>query len=63
MTMAIPIKESIQLGLAYSFKELIYHRHGRKCDDMHVDMIVAKKMKVLHLDLQATGETATLDLS
>lgn len=38
MTVATLIKESIQLGLAYSFRGLI-HYHGWKCDGMQADMV------------------------
>ena len=49
-------------GLAYSFKELVYYQHGSV--DMHTDMVVEKKMKVLHLDSQAAEvEITTLRLA
>ena len=64
MPVATLIKECIQQGLAYSFKELAHDHHGRKCGNMHADMVVEKKMKFLHPDSQAAEvEISTLSLA
>jgi hypothetical protein len=48
------IKENISLWLAYSFKGLVYYCHGGKHTDMQADMVLEKKLRLLHLDPQAT---------
>ena len=55
MAKAALIKETIYLGLAYSFRGLVhYHRvvnHG--CTQ--TGMLLKKQLRVLHLDLQTAG--------
>ena len=48
------------MGLTYSFRGLVHCHHDRKQGDMQADMV----LRVLHLDLQATGRElcATLDI-
>ena len=50
MTTAIPIKENISLGLAYSFRSSDHHRHGRKHGSIQAGMMLKKS--VLHIDLK-----------
>ena len=52
MARATLIKESISLGLAYSFRGLVHYHHG----SMQADMVLEKELRVLHLDLQAAGD-------
>ena len=54
------IKENISLWLAYSFKGLVYYCHGGKHTDMQADMVLEKKLRVLHLDLKATRKRLSL---
>jgi hypothetical protein len=49
MTKANLIKETILLGLAYSFEGSVHYHHG----SMQVDMVLKKEQRVLHLNLQA----------
>ena len=53
MTMATLIKESISLGLAYSFRGLVHYHHGKKYGGMQADMVLEKELRALHLDLRA----------
>jgi hypothetical protein len=39
------------LGSAYSFRGLAYYHHGRKHGNIQADMVMEKKLRVLHLDL------------
>ena len=43
------------MRLAYSFRYLVHYHHGRKHGGMQADMVQEKKLRVLHLDLQAAG--------
>jgi hypothetical protein len=49
MTKAILIKENISSKLADRFRDLVHYHHGTKQVDMHADMILEKKQKVLHI--------------
>jgi hypothetical protein len=42
------------LGLAYSFRGLVYYHHGRKYGSIQADMVLEKEQRVLHLDWKAT---------
>ena len=44
------IKDSIYLGLAYSFRGSVYYHHGRKHGSVQADMVLVKKVRVLHPD-------------
>jgi hypothetical protein len=57
------IKESIYLGLAYSFRGLVHYHHCVKHISTQADMVLEKELRVLHLALQAAGETATLSMA
>jgi hypothetical protein len=50
------IKKNISLGLACSFRGLVHYHHGGKHGSMKTDMVLEKKLRVLHLDPQATGD-------
>jgi hypothetical protein len=50
MTIATLIKESISLGLTYSFKGSVLYHHGGKHGSMQADMVLEKELRVLHLD-------------
>jgi hypothetical protein len=43
MTKATVTKESIQLGLAYSFRDLIHYRHE---GSIQADMVLEKELRV-----------------
>jgi hypothetical protein len=40
------------LGLVYSFRGLVCYHHGRKHGSLQADMVLEKKLRVLHLDLK-----------
>jgi hypothetical protein len=52
MTKTSPIKENVQLGLAYSFRGSVHYHLGRKHGSIQVDMVL-EEQRVLHLDLKA----------
>ena len=52
MTMATLIKESIYLGLAYNFRDMVHYHQGGKHGGMQADMM-QREPRVLHLDPQA----------
>ena len=56
MTTATLTKESTKLGIACGFRGLIHYHHGRKHDGKlagtQANMVLKKKLGVLHLDLQ-----------
>jgi len=60
MTIANSYKRS-QLGLAYSFKGSVHYHHGRKHGSMQADMVL-EEPRVLHLDLQASGDRVDTEL-
>ena len=43
------------LGTGVHFTGLIHYLHGRKHGSLQDDMMLAKELKVLHLELQASG--------
>jgi hypothetical protein len=55
MTTEILIKESIYLGLAYSFTALVYSHHSRNHSSTQAGMVLEKEPRVLHLDWQVAG--------
>jgi hypothetical protein len=49
------------LGLAYSFRGSVHYLHGGKHGSVQADMVLEKKLRVLHLDLKAAeGDRFTL---
>ena len=54
MTLPILIKENIQLGLAYHFRDLVPYQHGEKHSSTQDD-VVLEETGMLHLNPQATG--------
>ena len=59
MTIATLIKESFELGLAYSFRGLVLYHHGRKHGSVQAGTVLEKKLRVLHLHQQAAeGHTS-----
>jgi hypothetical protein len=60
MTKATLIKENIELGLAYSFRGLVYYCHGEKHGSIQADVL--EELRVLHLDLKVSRRlSSTLD--
>jgi hypothetical protein len=55
MTIATLIKESFELGLAYSFRGLVLYHHGRKHGRVQADWVMEKQLRVLHPDQQTAG--------
>jgi hypothetical protein len=53
MTTATFIKETISLGLSYSFGGLVHYHHGGKHGSTQVGMVL-EELRVLYLDPQAT---------
>jgi hypothetical protein len=49
------IKENSSLGMAYSFRGLIHYHHGGKNGNFQADVVLEKKLSVLHLDPTAAG--------
>ena len=41
------------MGLAYSFSRLVLYHHSGKHGSIQADMVLEKKLRVLHLDVQA----------
>jgi hypothetical protein len=48
------IKDNVSLGLAYSFRGLVYCHHNGKHGSMQTDMVLEKELRVLYLDLMTT---------
>jgi hypothetical protein len=48
-------EEGVQLGLAYSFRGLIYFHYGGKHGSMWADVGLEKELRVLHPDPQPAG--------
>jgi hypothetical protein len=63
MIKATLITESIELGLAHSFRGLVRYQHGRKHGGGEADMVLEKEVRVLSLDPQAAGGEKPLCLS
>jgi hypothetical protein len=38
------------MGLAYSFRSLVYYHHGRKHGGVQADVVLEKELRVLYLD-------------
>ena len=56
MTTATPVKENIDLGLAYGFRGSVHqYHHGRKHGSMQADMVLEKELRLLHSDQQAAA--------
>jgi hypothetical protein len=53
MTKATLIKETIQLGLVYSFRGSAHYHHSGKQGSVQAD-IVLEEPRILHLDPKAT---------
>ena len=41
--------------MAYSFRGSVHYQHGREHGGVQADMVLKQELRVLHLDLQATG--------
>ena len=55
VSIAVKRHHDIQLRWAtYSFRGLVQYHHSKKHRSMQADMVLEKKMRVLHFDLQAT---------
>ena len=48
-------KDKHLLGSGLEFRSLVCCQHGRKHGSMQVDMVLERKLRVLHLDLQTAG--------
>jgi hypothetical protein len=53
----------LKLGLAYRVRGLAYYLHGGKHNNVQADMVLEKKLRVLHLDPQVAEVNATLGLA
>lgn len=53
MTKSTLPKDNILLGLACSFRDLVYYHHCGKHDSIQTDMELEKELWFLHLDPQA----------
>jgi hypothetical protein len=61
MTKATLIKENIELGLAYSFRDLVYYHHGGKHGGRQADMVLEEEQRILYHNLAGSREkTETL---
>ena len=47
------------MGLAYSFRGLVRCHHGAKHGSMQEDVVLERKLRVLHLDWQAAERRET----
>jgi hypothetical protein len=54
MTKITLIKANISLGLDYSFRGSVHYHHDRKHGSEQVDMVLEEKLRILHLDLEAS---------
>jgi hypothetical protein len=52
MTTGTLIKESIYLGLAYSFKGIVHYHHN----STQAYIVVENSQRILYLDVQAAGK-------
>jgi hypothetical protein len=52
MAKAALVKESVSLGLAYSFSGLIHYHQGRKHGSVQTETVL-EELRVLHLDPKA----------
>jgi hypothetical protein len=55
MTKATFIKDSVSLGLTYSFRGSVHHHHGGKHGSVQADMVLEKELRVLHLERRLPG--------
>ena len=63
MTKAILIGENISLELtSHSFRDLVHYHHVGKCSSMQSGMVLERKLRVLHLDLQQEGREPGPDI-
>ena len=53
VTKATVLKVNIYLGLAYSFKYLVYYHYSRKHGSMKAAMMLKKELRILHLHEKA----------
>jgi hypothetical protein len=53
MTEVALIKENISLGLAYSFRGLVFYHHDRTHGSIQTGLVLEKKLRVPHLDPKA----------
>jgi hypothetical protein len=49
------LKKDISLGLAYSFRDSVYHHHGGKQGSIQAGMVLEKELRVLHLPSSETA--------
>ena len=52
MTMATLIKENHFIGAGLQSRGSVHYHHGRRHGGMQADMVLEKKLRVLHLDLK-----------
>lgn len=48
------VKETIYVELAYNFRGLVQGHHGGARDSMQANMILKKKIRILHSELQGS---------
>ena len=57
MMVSTVMKENIYLiGASLQFRGLVHYCHGKNHGAEQANMVLEKKLKVLHLDLQAAGD-------
>jgi hypothetical protein len=57
-TATLLIKKTISLELAYGFRGLVHHCHGRKHGYVQAEMMLERELRVLLLDQQAAGRVS-----
>jgi hypothetical protein len=55
MNISMLRKKNIYLRLMYGFRGSVHCHHGREHGNIQADMVLEKTLRILHLDLQATG--------
>ena len=60
--MATFIKENIVTGDGLHFRGSVHYHYGRKHDSVQADMVLEKKLRVLHPEWQAAEVNGTLFL-
>lgn len=63
MTKLTLTKEGIEFRLAYSFTHLVHYYRGRRHGNIQTDIVLEKKLRVLHLDLKAARRRLSSALS
>ena len=59
MTTATLLKESISLGLAYSFSGLVHYHRGREHGGTQLDVVLGKQLRSLGREKERQRQTET----